>query len=159
MNTPRLVSLWRMIRAKGWILPLALALISTVLFWLLSPRAASQITQSEETLPFDNLLPEGFVLVPIEVENMEALDSVVGSFGLVDLYAHQQGGKPRKVGSRMKMVRSQPGFVSLLVPEDEALKLLGEPGPFRVAVLNPHENKGATALHRPRSSRIIYQDK
>lgn len=141
------------------LLPVAAALACTLLAYGLfpSPEAA------EEPPPVhaDSLVPEGHVLVPIEVANMEALESLVGPFGMVDLYAPGEEGKAlRKVGSRMKMVRSpeQPSFISLLVPEKDALKLLTEEGPFRVTVLNPSENQGSAAVHKKASSRIHYQD-
>ena len=31
-------------------------------------------------------IPDGFVLVPIEVANFESLDSILGKFGVVDLF-------------------------------------------------------------------------
>ena len=69
--------------------------------------------------------------MPIEVENKEALDSLVGAFGMVDLYAPEKEGPSwRQIGSRMKLARSETGFMSLLVPEQDALKLLAEEGPF-----------------------------
>lgn len=143
-------------------LPLVVAVISTLGLYAFSGSTHDDETPAVELPPIDTLVPEGHVLVPIEVSNLEALGSVVGPYGIVDLYAlDAKGHELSKVGSHLKMVRSleQPSFISVLVPEEEAFRLLATKGPFQVAVLNSQKIQSPSEVHKAPRSRIYYRDK
>jgi hypothetical protein len=89
-------------------------------------------------------IPAGFVLIPIEVENYEALDSILGKFGVVDLYkpAEKPGARPRKIASHVKILRAplNPSHFAVLAPETQSQSLVAYSGAFTVVVQNPRQS-------------------
>ncbi len=86
-------------------------------------------------------IPEGFVLVPIEVANFESLDSILGKFGVVDLFVGSDDPrvKPRKLAERVKILRAplNPNHFAVLVPDSESQKIVAYSGAMTVVVQNP----------------------
>lgn len=86
-------------------------------------------------------IPDGFVLVPIEIANYEALDSILGNHGVVDLYKPNENPSlpPVKVAERVKILRAplNPQRFAVLAPESESPGLVSHQGAFTVAVQNP----------------------
>ena len=117
------------------------AVVAGGLALVASPPMEVSPPQSYQSL--DTYIPEGFVLVPIEVKNYESLDLVIGKYGVVDLYqipgSHLK--RPKPVAKAIKMVRSplNPSVFAVLVPDDEAHIIVKSPGPFQVVVKNPKE--------------------
>jgi len=89
----------------------------------------------------DTFIPAGYVLVPIEVANFESLDSILGKYGVVDLFLPASGlkGRPRKIASRIKILRAplNPSHFAVLAHESTSQSLVSESGPFTVVVRNP----------------------
>lgn len=87
-------------------------------------------------------IPVGYVLVPIEVSNFESLDSILGKFGVVDLYEPTTDrNKPAtKVASRVRILRAplNPSHFAVLASEAESPSLVRHAGPFLVVVQNPN---------------------
>ncbi|MCC7405829.1 MAG: hypothetical protein IT288_15625 [Bdellovibrionales bacterium] len=120
-----------------------------------------------DPLSVDTLIPNGSVLVPIEVENSDSLDSILGSKGIVDLHrpAREPGGLNRVVARRVPILRAplNPHQLAVLVPESQASNLTKESGAFWVTVQNPNrvgtkfETTGS-ANARPRARRRIIFD-
>jgi len=110
---------------------------------------------------FDTYIPEGFSLVPIEVANYETLDSLLGSFGVVDLFTAEPG-KPevsKRIAYRVKIARAphNPSHFAVLVPFNEVHNILRYPGPFMVSVQNP--KTVGTGFEKEKSrkhSRIVF---
>lgn len=88
-------------------------------------------------------IPAGFVLVPIEVANYESLDSILGKFGVVDLYSAplDPAQRPKKVATKIKILRAplNPNHFAVLARDQESEKILSFTGPFTVVVQNPKE--------------------
>lgn len=89
----------------------------------------------------DTLIPYGFVLVPIQVQNEQALDGLIGAFGLVDLFtpSTEPGRGGTRVAHNVKILRApnNPSQFAVLVPEEMAPRIVrGESGYF-VMVQNP----------------------
>lgn len=87
----------------------------------------------------DTHIPRGFVLIPIEVANYEALDSVLGKFGVVDLFLSGSTAQ-RLVARNVRILRApkNPSHFAVLVPEKQAPKILQFGGPFFVSVKGRH---------------------
>lgn len=89
----------------------------------------------------DTYIPKGFVLVPIEVQNYEALDSILGSFGIVDLYQAQgaEGTKLRLAARNVRLLRApqNPMHFAVLIQETQASQVLRDGGQFTVIVKRP----------------------
>jgi hypothetical protein len=88
----------------------------------------------------DTHIPRGFVLIPIEVHNYEALDSLFGRFGLVDLFIPAENGSPQRlvaVNVRLLRAPQNPTRFAVLVPERESSKILAHAGAYVVSIKPP----------------------
>ncbi len=103
----------------------------------------------------DTYIPEGFVLVPIEIQNSESFSSLIGDFAVVDLF---RGPHSQPVGRRLKMLRAplNPQQFAVLVPEAEVSSLLQNAGAFWVAIQNPNMTKDSEIAKHSKKSRIEY---
>jgi len=117
----------------------------------------------------DTVIPAGFVLVPIELQNYEALDSILGQFGRIDLFAvHTDGRRVQKaVGRNVKILRApqNPSRFAVLIPEDKTSSLLAHGGLF-YAVLKPTSQAGTeietendAEKKMKKRTKIIYDEK
>ncbi len=95
----------------------------------------------EPSVGVDTLIPQGYVLVPIEVQNYEALDSILGRFGIVDLF--QGGLEPSQnqglVARNVRILRApqNPAHFAILIREEEVARVLKSGGIFTVIVKRP----------------------
>ncbi len=151
----------QILKAKPWIVPLAGFFIS-ILLALLATSSNSTV-QKDDPLGIDTYIPKGYVLVPIEVQNHESLDSVIGQYGVVDLYltSDLKSQKSRPVAKAVKLLRApkNPSQFGVLVPEDQAPSLVVESLPFYVVVQRP--DRGGTTFEKVRSkphSRVVYEE-
>lgn len=96
--------------------------------------------QQEISVNSDEYIPEGHSLVPLQLQNSEALQSLVGGFAVVNLYSASMDGvsKGNLVGRKVKLIRSpkQPDQFSALVKADEAPLLLGQASPLFAVILS-----------------------
>lgn len=115
-----------------------------------SPLAAAEQNDSPDTV-----IPAGYVLVPIEIQNFDSLSSLVGSFAVVDLFVPGRGFQKTstRVGRRLKLVRAplNPNLFAVLVTEAEAAEILRVDGPFVVAVQNPNSNESSRLERKPQT--------
>jgi hypothetical protein len=109
------------------------------------PSANSDDTSKKapkEGFDVDTMIPAGFLLIPLELSNAEALASLSGQFSIVDLYASSEKGKRGlKVAAAVKLLRAplNPQQFAVLIKEAESSNILGREGPFFAALKNPHE--------------------
>src|SRR5437870_3321120 len=55
----------------------------------------------------DTMIPKGYILVPLELENIEQVSSLIGNSGVVDLYTGGTENKKRRlVASRVKVIQA-----------------------------------------------------
>ena len=90
----------------------------------------------------DTHIPIGFVLVPIQVINKEALYALLGSHGVVDLFlSGKKGQKVYKIAHHVRILRAplDPSRFAVLVPEREASKVLKHNQPLFAVVQNPQQ--------------------
>ena len=88
----------------------------------------------------DTHIPRGFVLIPIEADNYEALDSILGRFGWVDLFqAGSEGGERKLVARNVRLLRAphDPSHFAVLVPERDSTRILKAGGVFTVVIRRP----------------------
>lgn len=120
----------------------------------LNSTSGSQPSNADESTT-DTYIPEGYVLVPIELQNADSLSSLIGNFAIVDLF---RGPHSQRVGRRLKILRAplNPQQFAVLVPEGEVQKLLQNPGSFWAAIQNPNLKKSEELASRNKKSRIEY---
>lgn len=124
-----------------------------------SRPSPSTITQNEifERESLSTFIPVGQRMVPIEILNSEALDSILGRYGIVDLYLP---GQKRSFARGVKIVKSidGSGAWAALVSESLADELMAAGTRFHVAV---QPIKGSAESHltksRPRRT-IVYEE-
>lgn len=130
------------------------------LVWDLSDRESEKPLEKPEISSVDTLIPEGYVLVPIDIQNYASLDSMMGAFGVVDLYV-QTGdrGASRKVAQKVKILRAplNPSQFAVLIREENSSEIAAYPGSFFVMMQNP--NKSGTRFEkRKQRNTIIMED-
>ena len=120
------------------------SILFLVLFFTLSGLFYQKEEKENSNFSTDTVIPSGYVLVPIEVQNIDSLSSLVGSYGVVDLFTTNQFKQKsgQRVGRRLKLLRAplNPQSFAVLVPENEATTILSATGPFFAVVQNP-DNK------------------
>jgi hypothetical protein len=93
----------------------------------------------EPVLQADTLIPKGFILYPIRLENMDAIRGVIDQYGVIDVYAGQQiGGKAKKLLSKVKILQApyNPNEFAVLIPDYMSQKMISESGPFTGVIQN-----------------------
>lgn len=108
-------------------------------------RESHQVNNDKEQNNMDiaTFIPSGFVLVPIEIQNYESVNSILGSYGVVDLFSPplDQRHKVIKLASHVKIIRAplNPKQFAVIAPEHKAPDLVKAQGPLFVVVQNPHQ--------------------
>lgn len=155
-------------RQQLWI-ALAVCLAAGFVAFVWDERAMSQTEkpEAESVESAATYIPAGHVLVPINVANADSLDSILGKFGVVDLYAPQDDprAKPRKLAEHIKILRAplNPNHFAVLVPDSESQKIVAFSGAVTVVVQNPSAAGPAlviperTAPTPKRKSRVIVE--
>lgn len=96
--------------------------------------------ETEETVQLDALIPEGYVLLPLDLVNREALSSIVGSTAVIDLFTvnAQTLSPSKKIATRIKIIRTprNPDQFALLVLENETPQILNYTGPYFAVIQN-----------------------
>ena len=111
------------------------------------PSSSSDPSFLQEGKSLDTFIPRGFVLVPIAVENPRSLESALGGYGIVDLYASSDS-RPDQfelIVKNIQILKSPypPYEFAVISPEEKAKFLLQFNGLFKVAVKNPKK----TGMH------------
>ena len=108
----------------------------------------------------DTYIPKGFVLVPIDVQNYEALDSILGQLAVVDLFQSSNAQNPQShlVARNVRLMRAprNPSHFAILVSESEVSRVLAFGSLFTVIVKRP--DRVGTEFVKPPSKRpIVYE--
>ncbi len=115
--------------------------------------------EHEEAYSADTVIPKGFVLVPIEIQNIDSLAALIGSYGVIDLFTTPHPGQKSglRVGRRLKLLRAplNPQQFAVLVPENEASLILQASGPFLAVIQNPADHGQSEYYdHKARSEKV-----
>ncbi|MCZ0932989.1 MAG: hypothetical protein OXJ52_07545 [Oligoflexia bacterium] len=125
--------------------------ISSKLFPLLSKSAP-------EKLSMDQLVPKGFVLMPVEISNGQDIKNIIGSYGVVDLYAYSKTtGLPETLtASALKVLppSTEEGAFTALVPEKSAIHLFDYTEGFYAVIQNPQKT-GSKIYKKQKSKSLI----
>lgn len=72
----------------------------------------------------DQWIPEGWILLPIRLENQESLISLIGDYAWADLYTTSPDGRSKgiKVAKKIKLIRSSsdPTQLAVMATEEQA---------------------------------------
>jgi hypothetical protein len=152
MNVPDKLKDWLQ-EGRNRVLLIAITLMVVIVVtveWL-QPKGPESAAEASP----DTYIPEGYVLVPIEIQNSESLSSLIGSFAIVDLF---QAPGSHRVGKRLKLLRAplNPQQFAVLVSESHVAELLNHQGPFWAAIQNPQQSQSSEQVTLPTKSRIEY---
>lgn len=132
-----------------------------ILAMVVSGRSpAPQTSEVPRVDSVDTMIPKGFILVPLELENIEQIGSLIGNSGVVDLYTGGFETKQRRlVASRVKVIQApfNPQVYAALIPESEGSVIQNYLGPFRAVVQNPKQNGGSVHREIKNNFSIVYQ--
>ncbi len=107
----------------------------------------------------DTYIPEGFVLVPVELSNSLSLTGLLADRGVVDLYTGDPARRrAEKVAEGIKIIRSprDPSFFAVLAPEAQAPFLIQRFQAFHAVIQNPlHKKKSHIRPLRGKNRRSI----
>jgi hypothetical protein len=137
---------------------LAAVLVSGFIAYYLDSRPVERENprQAEDVETAATFIPEGFVLVPIEVSNFESLDSILGKYGVVDLYAPADDPKRQavKIAERVRILRAplNPSHFAVLIPESDSQRIVMHPGPLLV-VVQPQTVSGTKIVYPEKEKR------
>ena len=127
-----------------------LALFSLFFSWI--HYTSNQEEPESLVFQVSDSIPSGFVMVPIELENYEAVSDLISSHGVVDLY-DKSVSIPHKFAEAVRAIRLQTGRFSVLIPENQVSLFLRSSLLFHAVVQNPNA-KGSRILS-PRRKRSI----
>jgi hypothetical protein len=137
-----------------------LSLVPIFAFTFGGTREAPRV-EPGQSADVTTMIPKGFVLVPIEVQNYEALDSILGRFGVVDLFQAPtlEGSSQRLVARNVRILRApqNPTHFAVLVMEEKVGEILSGGGLFTVIVKRPAEVGTEFVTHdKPKRRKIVY---
>ncbi len=98
--------------------------------------------KKQKTKSVDTYIPEGLVLLPIELSNSSSLDGLLESKGVVDLYTTNPTKiSAEKVAMAVKIIRSPNNYnhFAVLVPEKQASWLIKRFQAFYAVIQNPRK--------------------
>lgn len=131
-NTPTLV----------WVIVMVIVLVSSVLFNQKKSGKSAIVPRTLEGI--DTLIPKNYSLIPLhDLENYESLNSLIGSFGLVNLYFRNQQ-EMTLLATSVKILRApkNPSQFAVLVPTSEAHHILNVTTPMTALVIHPEAEAG-----------------
>lgn len=120
------------------------ALGAAILLICLLPEASTETAvAATNSAEVDTLIPAGFMLIPVELINAEAMSGLAGQYGVIDLFTAnpEKGKKAQKILSKAKILRAplNPNQFAVLVKEADGTRLLSHAGPYFAALKNPKD--------------------
>ena len=116
-----------------------------------TPLEASVNTTTTSSQNIDTYIPEGYVLVALQIANLDSVHELIGTYGLADLYptstniefrsvnttAKKSMNKP--LSSRVRLIRApnNPRLFGVLLPESDRELILKLSDPVFVVLHNP----------------------
>lgn len=125
----------------------------------LNAQTASKLEPIADRVEIDTIIPKGYVLVPLNLENKEAISSVIQNFGLIDLYTgNPESGKSKKIANRIKIIRApyNPNLFAVLVKDDLSERIMNESGLFYAVIQNKSELEGNNEINAERTKKQIH---
>ena len=111
----------------------------------------------EKAAAADTYIPNGYTLVPIELQNTDSISSLIEEFAVVDLYANSiNDKKARKIGTRLRLLRAplNPERFAVLVPDSQAALILGADGPISASLLNRQQIGQGIVEHEHKTTKL-----
>lgn len=137
-----------------WII-LSLVVIST--YFATRPTATKSISQALPRAQVTTLIPNGYSLVPILLENQQDLRSLVEDHAIVDLYSKKDRSDPLLIGKNVRLIRSpyDRNLFAALIPSQHSYRFASTE--FRLfAILKKNQSGPTKIISTPSRRKIIY---
>lgn len=139
-----------------------LIIFSLVFLSLFSSFLSSDSQAPQNHFFLDSMVPKGFVLIPIEINNGKDIMSIMGQYGVIDLYAYSKyTGLPEKQAASVLKVfppKEEEGHFVALVPEKEAVNLFEYSDSFYAVVQNPKKNGSKIYKKKKNKSLVVIEE-
>ena len=134
-------------------------------FSLISLTISSSSLINKKTpiaVSLDQMVPKGFVLVPLEISNGEDLFPFIGAYAVVDLYldSKNMGLPERQIAEQVKIFppQSEEGLWTALIPEKEVIHLFEYASAFYAVIQNPKKNNSKIYKKQKKASLIVIEE-
>ncbi len=140
------------ISSQNKILVISFALF-LIIYLTLNKKTSEKTTTPPSPFYADTIIPKGFVLVPIEIANIQALSGLIDEFGVIDLYGGESQEKSVQLASHVKILKAplNPSQYAVMVTEELSQEIMRFKGPYWAVVQNRHtktdDNKLITNKH------------
>jgi hypothetical protein len=121
----------------------AFILLIFVAIFISHANKPQAVAMDNQPIQADTILPKGYILYPIQLENIEAIRGVINQYGVIDVYLSlKNGNRSKKLLSKVKIMQApyNPNEFALLLPDSMSQKLMSETGPFLGIIQNRSEN-------------------
>lgn len=123
--------------------------------------ASLKESRAATPLEVDTIIPRGYVLVPVDLENKEAVQSLIQSHGIIDLYTgNPLERKTVKLATRIKIIRApyNPNLFAVLVKEQLAERIMKQSGTFYAVIQNKAQAEASNDQTPSKNQRNITVD-
>lgn len=113
----------------------------------LRSQANKNSSSPEQVEPYniDTVIPAGHVLVPLQIQNAENINALLGQMGVVDLWTYdfESRKKSKKIANQVKLIRAplDPSVFAVMVRDEESKEILEYGDQFYVTVHRPDSKK------------------
>ena len=116
---------------------ISISFIIAMVIWKIDTNKPEPILQKNYNLQTE--IPRGYNLYAIDVDNFNAINSLVDNYALVNLYQVFEDKKSKLALDKVKLIRSpkDPRYFAVLATDKELKTLTQFAGPFKVALQNP----------------------
>lgn len=140
----------------------AIILLLGLLFGILTVQYVQKLLSKKESISLDQMIPEDFVLMPIEIQNSEDILPFIGSYGVANLYSYSKNkGIPQDiVALALKIIPplNHDSRFSAIIPEQEVSKLFQHEGPFYAVIQNPKKKNSKIFKKKLKKSLMIIEE-
>ena len=140
-----------------------LLIMMSLLLLTISLQYSQNLFKKEVSLSLDQMIPEGFVLIPIEIHNSIDVLPLIGSYGVVDLYSYS----PTKnipediVALSLKIIPplKEDSRFSAIIPEKSVSQLFQYRGPFYAVIQNPRKRGSQIIKKKVKKSLTVIEER
>ena len=139
-----------------------LFLLSGFLLLVLFFNYSQNTSKEEPPLSLDHMIPEGFVLIPVEIVNKEDIISFMGRYGVVNLYSYSVSKNIPEdiVALSLKVIppSHQDSRFSAIVPEQQVSQLFQHESPFYAVIQNPKKKNSQIIKKKIKKPLIVIEE-
>jgi hypothetical protein len=140
---------------------LSVFLILGGLSWIMREKEKSPLTEVNEMTAIDQMLGDGQIAAPIDLNNADAIDGLMDKTAFANLYSiHPQTMRAnKKVATRVRLARSpkDPLKFFVIINENQLQQLLNKEGPYYAVLQNRHRRGPARFMDDNLTSKIQNQ--